>query len=196
MTSRHEDSRRRPALSGAADVSVVDAAALRAPATIAGVHDLLSRLVAERAGRSTVQSPDQEEIDSILEHLAQDVGVGDAGVALATLEGRVVGAGWWRRYSRPAHRPHADLKRVGVLPSAQGTGLSLALVQALVQSARDAGVEVLTVDHRGDRDGVHRLYERVGFVEYGRLRDFVAVGDRRWDKVLMSLDLRQPPNGG
>jgi RimJ/RimL family protein N-acetyltransferase len=49
---------------------------------------------------------------------------------------------------------------------------------------------VLTLDLRGDNAGARRLYERLGFVEYGRLPRFVAFGDRRWDKVLMLLDLR------
>jgi hypothetical protein len=35
-----------------------------------------------------------------------------------------------------------------------------------------------------------RLYRSLGFVEYGRLRDFVSVGDVRWDKVMFALYLR------
>ncbi|KJY19110.1 GCN5 family acetyltransferase, partial [Streptomyces sp. NRRL S-444] len=34
------------------------------------------------------------------------------------------------------------------------------------------------------------LYRSLGFTEYGRLRDFVAVGDRRYDKVFSMQDLR------
>ena len=34
------------------------------------------------------------------------------------------------------------------------------------------------------------LYESLGFAVYGRLPDFVAVGDERWDRVLYRLDLR------
>jgi hypothetical protein len=34
------------------------------------------------------------------------------------------------------------------------------------------------------------LYESYGFEVYGRLPDFVAVGDERWDRVLYRLDLR------
>jgi hypothetical protein len=34
------------------------------------------------------------------------------------------------------------------------------------------------------------LYESCGFDVRGRLPDFVAVGDERWDRVIYSQDLR------
>ena len=56
--------------------------------------------------------------------------------------------------------------------------------------ARPAGVETVTLQCRGNNHGAIRLYQRLGFAEDGRLRDFVAAGDERWDKVLMAIDLR------
>jgi ribosomal protein S18 acetylase RimI-like enzyme len=173
------------------EVMLAAPSTLRAPATATGMHDLLGRLVSEGAALGWVDPPSIGEITAILDHLAEEVGTGDASMALAMHGDRVVGAGWWRRYSRPTHSPHADLERLGVQPTAQGDGIGQALLAELVRSAEDAGIEVLTLDHRGDHDVAHRLYERAGFEEYGRLRDFVAVGGRRWDKVLMALDLRQ-----
>ncbi|MEU0063801.1 GNAT family N-acetyltransferase, partial [Streptomyces albidoflavus] len=66
-----------------------------------------------------------------------------------------------------------------------------ALTAALVADAREAGVEVLTLDARGDNEGALRLYRSLGFTEYGRLPGFVAVGERRYDKVFCMLDLRE-----
>lgn len=65
-----------------------------------------------------------------------------------------------------------------------------ALTAALVADAREAGVEVLTLDARGDNTGALRLYRSLGFTEYGRLPAFVAVGERRYDKVFCMVDLR------
>jgi ribosomal protein S18 acetylase RimI-like enzyme len=48
------------------------------------------------------------------------------------------------------------------------------------------------LDARGDNGNALRLYRSLGFTEYGRLPDFVAVGDRRYDKVFLMLDLRHP----
>jgi hypothetical protein len=39
------------------------------------------------------------------------------------------------------------------------------------------------------------LYERVGFVEYGRLADYIAIEDERWDNVYYALDLRNAEHG-
>jgi ribosomal protein S18 acetylase RimI-like enzyme len=64
------------------------------------------------------------------------------------------------------------------------------LVSALVSDARDAGIEVLTLDFRGDNVRAQHLYESLGFTEYGRLPDFVAFGDRRYDMVMFMLDFR------
>ena len=47
----------------------------------------------------------------------------------------------------------------------------------------------MTLQCRGNNHGAIRLYQRLGFHEYGRLSDFVASGDERWDKVLMAIDL-------
>jgi 8-oxo-dGTP diphosphatase len=51
-------------------------------------------------------------------------------------------------------------------------------------------VEVLTLDVRGDNAGAIALYEQEGFVRHGALPGFVAVGERRWDMVLMARPLQ------
>lgn len=61
----------------------------------------------------------------------------------------------------------------------------------LVASARDIGVEVITLDLRGDNGRAIALYESLGFERYGLLGGFVAVGDQRFDMHLFALDLRR-----
>lgn len=60
----------------------------------------------------------------------------------------------------------------------------------LISTAVSAGIEVLTLDFRGDNVRAAKLYQSLGFTEYGRLPRFVAVGAARYDKVLYALDLR------
>jgi ribosomal protein S18 acetylase RimI-like enzyme len=84
----------------------------------------------------------------------------------------------------------ADLQKIAVAPDAQGCGVGRALVGALIADARAARIEVLTLDCRADNANALHLYQESGFTEYGRLKKFVAFGDRRYDKVLLSLDLR------
>lgn len=68
-------------------------------------------------------------------------------------------------------------------------------MELLVADARTAGVELLTLDCRGNNHGAQRLYDSLGFVVTGRRPDAIAVGDERFDQVLMHLDLRTGPSG-
>lgn len=176
---------------GAADEVEVDRLDLARAAEAASAHRVLADLVSAGAALGWVDPPTYDEVARLLGRLAAEVAAGDASVRVARVDGRLVGIGWWRRYERPTHRPHADLEKVGVATGLQGRGIGAALTAALVDDARSAGIEVLTLDLRGDNATARGVYDRLGFVEYGRLPGFVAVGERRWDKVLMLLDLRR-----
>ncbi len=63
----------------------------------------------------------------------------------------------------------------------------------LIDTAFEAGIEVLTLDFRGDNGSAAALYRSLGFTEYGRLPRFVAVGPARYDKVFYALDLCTAP---
>lgn len=78
-------------------------------------------------------------------------------------------------------------------PSARGLGLARAVVVALTEHARDAGIEVLMLDARGNNHGAHALYESLGWTRCGAVPDFIAVGDERWDRVFFSLRVNTPP---
>ncbi|MFF7443912.1 GNAT family N-acetyltransferase [Streptomyces sp. NPDC008122] len=154
-------------------------------------HGILSDLVRGGAALGWVDPPTPDEVTELVDHVLSAVRAGDAALRVARLDGRIVGLGYWVRYARPTHRPHADLEKVAVDAGAQGLGVGRALTAALVEDARQAGIEVLTLDARGDNANALHLYRSLGFTEYGRLPDFVAVGERRYDKVFCMLDFRR-----
>ncbi|MFI0923490.1 GNAT family N-acetyltransferase [Streptomyces sp. NPDC021012] len=161
-------------------------------ARLAGsAHRILAELVSGGAALGWVEPPSRDEVAELLDHVVSAVRAGDASLRVACLDGRIVGLGYWLRYARPTHRPHADLEKVAVDAAVQGLGVGRALTAALIGDAREAGIEVLTLDARGDNTHALRLYRSLGFTEYGRLPEFVAVGERRYDKVLCMLDLRR-----
>ncbi|GAA2461854.1 hypothetical protein GCM10010433_75240 [Streptomyces pulveraceus] len=154
-------------------------------------QQILSHLVNGGAALGWVDPPSREEVAELLGHVLSAVRAGDAALRAAYLGRRLVGVGYWLRYARPTHRPHADLEKLAVDAGAHGRGIGRALTAALIADAREAGTEVLTLDARGDNAHALHLYRSLGFTEYGRLPDFVAVGERRYDKVFCMLDLRR-----
>lgn len=164
------------------------------PGDAAAVADaaqtILAELVSGGAALGWVDAPSKAEIAALLAKVRAASSSGDGSLRLAYSEDRLVGLGYWLRYERPTHRPHADLEKVAIAASAQGSGAGRLLTAALVDSAREAGIEVLTLDARGDNKHALHLYRMLGFREYGRLPDFVAVGEKRYDKVFYMLDFR------
>jgi ribosomal protein S18 acetylase RimI-like enzyme len=198
-------------------VFVADAASRTAdPGFAAAAHRILSTLVRDGAALGWVDPPSEVEVAALLRSIGDATPKGNAALCAAysplagpavspgrcsatsaipdpgwPSPGGLVGLGYWTRYERPTHRPHADMRRVAVAAHAQGLGVGRALIRALIASARAASVEVLTLDARGDNVGALHLYRSLGFTEYGRLKDFVAVGSHRYDTVFYALDLRE-----
>ncbi|MEV5387971.1 N-acetyltransferase [Streptomyces sp. NPDC052721] len=157
----------------------------------ASAHQIMADLVSGGAALGWVEPPSRDEVGDLLGQVVSAVRAGDAALRAAYLDGQLVGWGYWLRYARPTHRPHADLEKIAVDAAVHGRGVGRALATALIADAREAGIEVLTLDARGDNINALYLYRSLGFTEYGRLPDFVAVGERRYDKVFYMLDFRR-----
>jgi ribosomal protein S18 acetylase RimI-like enzyme len=158
---------------------------------VPSAHRILADLVSGGAALGWVEPPSRDEVAELLGQVIRAVRAGDAALRVAYLDRRLVGLGYWLRYARPTHRPHADLEKVAVAAAAHGRGAGRALTTALIGDAQQAGIEVLTLDARGDNTNALRLYRSLGFTEYGRLPGFVAVGENRYDKVFYMLDFRR-----
>ncbi|MBO0915264.1 GNAT family N-acetyltransferase [Streptomyces laculatispora] len=156
----------------------------------ASAHRILADLVRQGAALGWVDPPSPDEVAELLDHVFSAVHAGDAALRAAYLDRQLVGLGYWLRHTRPTHRPHADLEKIAVAAAAHGRGIGRALTAALIADAEQAGIEVLTLDARGDNSAALHLYRSLGFTEYGRLPGFVAVGELRYDKVFCMMDFR------
>lgn len=178
-------------------IAFMPAGGVSAPA-LKQITEIFATLVSAGAALGWVDPPDRAEVAALLNDLAGGVASGESSVALALREAgddgdgkQVAAIAYWTRYARPTHRPHVDVEKVAVDPRIQGRGIGRELMKALIASARDSGAEVITLDLRGDNDRAIGLYESLGFVRYGLLPGFVAVGDERFDTHLYALDLRE-----
>ena len=96
---------------------------------------------------------------------------GDGGVVAVDDDGAPVGAAWWRTF--PADDPAFGFVdestpeiAIGVEQSSRGQGVGTALLQALHDSARAAGLARLSLSVERDNPA-KKLYERMGYVTVG-----------------------------
>jgi ribosomal protein S18 acetylase RimI-like enzyme len=161
-------------------------------ATYAAVHRVITAVVALGGAVGWLHVPDENETAAWLDrHLAQ-ARTGDGAVALVTHDGTVEALGIWQRYPDPVVRQNAEIRKVMVHPDARGRGLGRVVVEALTEHATQAGIEVLVLDARGNNHGAHALYESLGWERCGRIPDFIAVGDERWDRVFFARRVSTP----
>ncbi|PJJ53481.1 ribosomal protein S18 acetylase RimI-like enzyme [Mumia flava] len=161
------------------------------PELLDSLHHLITVLVKEGAALGWVDPPSRSEVGDLLGDLVQESDLDDACLAIAqNAAGEIAGFAYWVRREGETEQPHADVPRVAVASWSRGGGLGKRLVNELTSYARKAGIEYLTLDVRGNNHAAMALYERLGFREYGRIPDFVAIGDQRWDNVYFWLDLR------
>jgi GNAT superfamily N-acetyltransferase len=57
-----------------------------------------------------------------------------------------------------------EMKRVYIAPSARGLGLGIAIVEALMAQARQAGYRTIALDTLPSMIEAHRLYAKLGFM--------------------------------
>jgi RimJ/RimL family protein N-acetyltransferase len=123
---------------------------------------------------------------------AHERGMAEGTTTLVLLRGagdRVVGAGFWVADGNPLFDHTRTAYRVMTHPEMQGRNLGRLVLAAMHRVAREQGIEVAVLDVRSGL-GVTRFYERMGYVEVGRVPGVIRVapGDDR-DRVLMARRL-------
>lgn len=151
-----------------------------------GVTGLVQQVAALGGAVGWLSVPPPAEVQIWLDGLLAS----GARLAVAERDGELLGCGAWRRFDGAALGRMAELKKLMTLPAARGQGVGRSVVEALVQDAKTAGIELLTLECRGNNHAALHLYVSLGFVVTGRRPDAVAVGDERFDQVLLHRDLR------
>jgi ribosomal protein S18 acetylase RimI-like enzyme len=112
-------------------------------------------------------------------------------VLVAEADGRVVGYG---KIEHPTPLPASDhvwhVTGLAVDPAFEGRGAGSALMEALMELARERGGSRMTLRVFGPNERARRLYERLGFEVEGVLRGEFMVGDGELvDDLFMALHL-------
>lgn len=160
------------------DVSVVPIA----PEHIESFHRALDTVARERKYLTLLEAPPLPQTrDFVMENIKS----GNPGfVALA--QGEVVGWCDVRRHFFPAHA-HRGTLGMGIIPAYRGRGLGALLLSATLGAAFDAGFVRVELNVHADNVRAIALYERVGFVREGVVRDAVFIDGEYRDAIAMAL---------
>jgi ribosomal-protein-alanine N-acetyltransferase len=83
----------------------------------------------------------------------------------------------------------AHLLNITVKPESQGRGLGLRLLEHLMSRAYALNARECFLELRDSNRAAYRLYERFGFNEIGRRRDYYPVAGGREDALVMACTL-------
>jgi ribosomal-protein-alanine N-acetyltransferase len=83
----------------------------------------------------------------------------------------------------------AHLLNITVKPESQGRGLGLRLLEELMKRAYAMNGRECFLEVRASNQSAYRLYERYGFNEIGRRRDYYPVAGGREDALVMACTL-------
>ena len=83
----------------------------------------------------------------------------------------------------------AHLLNITVKPESQGRGLGLTLLEHLMARAAELKAKECFLEVRASNGPAYRLYERYGFNEIGRRRDYYPAAGGRGDALVMACTL-------
>jgi len=155
---------------------------LRAARADAADEDFLWRMLVEaaswRPGEPRLTASELRAQPSHALYLESWGRAGDAGV-IAQAGSAPVGAAWWRVFSEERHgygfiEAAVPELSIGVLADMRGRGVGTALLQALIEQAREGGVPALSLSVEGENPAL-RLYRRLGFTAVGTVENALTM---------------------
>ena len=109
---------------------------------------------------------------------------------VAELDGNVVGYVRLKAATRLPENAHViQVQGLAVHPSARRRGIAAMLLTAAIQRLRERGTRKLTLRVLSTNTAALALYERLGFVREGVLRDEFIINGRYVDDILMAMPL-------
>lgn len=109
---------------------------------------------------------------------------------VAVLGGEIIGdASLTALPRRMSHR--AELG-IAVRKAYWGRGVGSMLMEELIAFAEESGTEIIDLEVRSDNSAAIHLYEKYGFVRFGRSPAYFRIDGEYIDFDLMYLDLRKP----
>jgi GNAT superfamily N-acetyltransferase len=161
-------------------IEALDAAA--AMSAIGRLSGVLIACVEEGAGVSFLPPLAPETAREFWRGTVSDVAAGKKVLLAGWVDGVLSGTVTLAFASPQNQRHRADVAKLLVDPAARRSGLARRLMGRLEQEAARAGRSLLTLDTRaGDR--AEKLYQSMGWVEYGRIPGYAVMKDGTFEET-------------
>jgi ribosomal protein S18 acetylase RimI-like enzyme len=134
---------------------------------------------------STFEFEDKKELGWFIGRLESSHVIG------AFRDGHLVGTVGFAIQQGPKKAHKGTLWGMYVRPHARRSGVGRILVSEVLRVARQH-VELIQLSVVRENDPARRLYERVGFLEFGMEPKALKLGERYYDEAHMSLDFVRP----
>lgn len=104
-------------------------------------------------------------------------------------EDELIGICGFLRETRNKTKHRGDIVQMYVNPMFAGQGIGNKLLTATIQKAFENGeIEQITLSVVAENASANKAYEKIGFVEYGRLPNYFKQGERYWTQRFMVLE--------
>ncbi len=129
-----------------------------------------------------------EDEERFLENMAKSA---TSAMLIGKIDGEVVSTAGITSSPRERIAHIAELG-ISVKQKYWGEGIGSHMMSAVIDFCRGNGVtEVIHLGVKEDNKVARRLYEKFGFVEVGRHKNFFKISDKYYDEILMDLHIQR-----
>jgi RimJ/RimL family protein N-acetyltransferase len=101
----------------------------------------------------------------------------------------LIGICGFSREDRNKTKHRGEIVQMYVNPNFAGQRIGFDLLRKTVEKAlENSEIEQIVLSLVADNQAANKLYEKVGFVEYGRLQNYFKQGERYWNQRFMVLE--------
>jgi len=150
----------------------------------------IGKLVEERAEIVRTMKPSRNEEAEWLGRRLAAIEKGSLVSSVAELNGRVVASSEVeQRTPQYPELSHVGVLGIAILKDARGLGLGTILMQSLIQLSKQIGLKVIILDMFATNTVARRLYEKVGFVEVGKIPKAIYRDGNYIDLVRFAIEI-------
>lgn len=108
---------------------------------------------------------------------------------IAKKDGKIVGNANLRGYPKERLRHRAEFS-ISILKDEWGKGIGSLLMEKILDFAKEANIEIISLEVRSDNLAAIHLYQKYGFEKIGEFKGFMKVNGVNVDCDLMNLSLK------